>query len=212
MDLAITAETGAVKTVPVPPRPAVPVPSPLGVPPAEADPAPSPTSPEEIPPARPAPDFVAGALATFSRFEFDDDGRSVARFCHAVRSARDRREWHQNSRHRVPDEETVTAAPCVELYGLGTGKARIRFAVPADSDLMPRPRGGPPAVQGSARATTGQGGFRVRPLRLSVCLPFQDLLHGRQSRLHAIRQNLASPRHDASCLLRLRICHTADAA
>ncbi len=36
-----------------------------------------------------------------------------------------------------PDEETATAALCVELYGLGTGKARIRFAVPADSELMP---------------------------------------------------------------------------
>jgi hypothetical protein len=113
-----------------------------------------------------------------------------------------------------PDEETVTAALCIELYGLGTGKARIRFAVPADSELMPyldpspgsaigwrkfadeieqilekavsietsrrwkqpppepgerpgpsteeagrdtpRPRGSPPAVQGSARATTGR--------------------------------------------------------
>jgi hypothetical protein len=62
-----TAETGDVRTVPVPHRLAIPVPSPLGVPPVEADPARSPTSPEEIPPARLAPDFAAGALATFSK-------------------------------------------------------------------------------------------------------------------------------------------------
>jgi len=47
-----------------------------------------------------------------------------------------------------PDEETATAALCVELYGLGTGKARIRFAVPADSELMPYLEPGPGSAIG----------------------------------------------------------------